>query len=340
MNRLKRIEPFFLFTLPLAPFLFVALLSSLRTGRDLTGVFLVGVVLFLAGAILLIVIGFWQRRAGWKNSGVAVFISLIVVFLYSGTGIWWIGVKSIAVTVIVRDESTQQPIPNAAVRLFKDSEMEDANKSECQTDEKGTCFLNHRFTSIGTLSPIRDTGSYYLWRDTLKVDATNFHSISKNLETFTGPGWPLHGPPMPAVEVRLKKNSGPQNPVEANVGLVAGSVSFEKHIANYRTIKVDLKAITAQVQAYQSDHLGKIPPTLETLLEKDTDGKGPYVVGIKGIMANNPLDGHLYLRDPWGHPYQYDPSGDKNFKLGGAKALVPDIFTVTPDHQLLGNWQQ
>src|SRR5262249_39233874 len=54
--------------------------------------------------------------------------------------------------------------------------------------------------------------------------------------------------------------------------------------------------------------------------------------------ANPPRGGKPYLNspdnilDPWGKPYQYDPSGPNN---GGLK---PDIWTVTPDNEQVGNW--
>ncbi len=172
----------------------------------MTGLFYTGLALFLAAAVFLIVIGFWHRRQGWKTSGVALVVSLIAVFVWSAIGIYWIGYGTRVVTVVVRDATTKQPIANAAVRLFDEHEMMDPNASEGQTNEKGTCFLDHHFTSIGTLSPIRDTGGYYLWRDTLKIDALDYQGICEKLETFTGGWWPLYGPPIPVVEVNLKKN--------------------------------------------------------------------------------------------------------------------------------------
>jgi hypothetical protein len=205
MNRLKLLERFALVTHPFGPFLFLALVSIASTGRNLTALFFTGLALFLAGAIFLIVIGFWQRRNGWKKRGLALFICLLVVFVCSLFQTLWIGAKIGVVTVVVRDASNKQPIPNAAVRLFDGHEKVDINASEGQTDETGTCFLNHCFTTIGTRSPIRDTGYYRLW-STLKVDADDYHDISEKLWEFTGKTWPLYGLPIPVVEVNLEKN--------------------------------------------------------------------------------------------------------------------------------------
>jgi hypothetical protein len=136
MKRLKRLEPYFLVSLALGPFGFLALVSSAKRGRDLTAVFFTGVALFLVVAILLAVIGFWKGRPEWKMSGIALFLSLVAV----------------------------------------------------------------------TFCSAEETGGYYLWRHTLKVDADHYQGISEKLDTFTGRTWPLYGAPIPVVEVNLKKN--------------------------------------------------------------------------------------------------------------------------------------
>ena len=67
MNRLSRLERFFLVALPLGPFGFLALVSIAKRGRDLTGLFFTGLALFLVGAILVVVIGFWKRSTRMEN---------------------------------------------------------------------------------------------------------------------------------------------------------------------------------------------------------------------------------------------------------------------------------
>jgi hypothetical protein len=39
------------------------------------------------------------------------------------------------------------------------------------------------------------------------------------------------------------------------------------------------------------------------------------------------------LADPWGKPYQYDPTGKRN---GGNK---PDVWSDGPDGKPIGNWR-
>jgi hypothetical protein len=66
-------------------------------------------------------------------------------------------------------------------------------------------------------------------------------------------------------------------------------------------------------------HNGDWPPSLDALAAPQPDG-GP------------PLIAPAYLTDPWGHPWQYDPAGPRN---GGER---PDIWTVTPQGKVIGNW--
>ena len=78
------------------------------------------------------------------------------------------------------------------------------------------------------------------------------------------------------------------------------------------------KVLTQAVQTYKIDH-GDYPASLEALLVRSDEGKGPW------------LDSADALIDPWGRPYQYDPAGSNN---GGLK---PDIWSEGPEGQI-GNW--
>src|SRR2546423_8792915 len=79
-----------------------------------------------------------------------------------------------------------------------------------------------------------------------------------------------------------------------------------------QTAKADVKAIEKAVQKYCIKR-GEYPTRLDAL------------VGDGGINRAG-------LRDPWQHEYQYDPNGRKN------KGERPDIWTVTPSHEVIGNW--
>ncbi len=80
--------------------------------------------------------------------------------------------------------------------------------------------------------------------------------------------------------------------------------------------KTDLMALTKAIESFDIV-TGVHPATLQELAHP-ADGK-PYVEA----------DG---LVDPWGRPYDYDPHGPRN------RGKRPDIWTVTPDGELIGNW--
>ncbi len=80
-----------------------------------------------------------------------------------------------------------------------------------------------------------------------------------------------------------------------------------------------MSALTQASQAYFIKNR-EWPQSLADLLKKDGNGVGPY------------LENKDALLDPWMKPFQYDPAGPKN------KGLKPDIWTVTPEKVVIGNW--
>ena len=80
----------------------------------------------------------------------------------------------------------------------------------------------------------------------------------------------------------------------------------------------DMQTLTNVCVKYKMDN--DEYPTSLNLLVTPPDGRAPYLNSPDNII------------DPWGRPYQYDPNGTNN---GGLK---PDIWTVTPDNQQIGNW--
>ena len=79
-----------------------------------------------------------------------------------------------------------------------------------------------------------------------------------------------------------------------------------------QTAKLDVKTLEKAVTQYCIKRQ-EYPPTLEALVED-------------GAVAPE------CLRDPWKHEYHYDPIGRKN------KGTRPDIWTVTPAKEVIGNW--
>jgi general secretion pathway protein G len=76
--------------------------------------------------------------------------------------------------------------------------------------------------------------------------------------------------------------------------------------------------LTNAVKTYYIRH-NTWPPSLEQLLA--ADNKGAAI-----------LEDRDALKDPWGQPYHYDPSGPNN------QGRKPDIWAVAPDGSQIGNW--
>ena len=81
-----------------------------------------------------------------------------------------------------------------------------------------------------------------------------------------------------------------------------------------------IKGLETAVGGYEVDN-GR-PATLEELLTGGPTGTGKRWIDPEA------------LRDPWGNPFQYDPTGQKN---GGVR---PDIWCQTPEGKIIGNWPQ
>ncbi len=90
--------------------------------------------------------------------------------------------------------------------------------------------------------------------------------------------------------------------------------------ANANRAQADLRTLTAACTAYKIRN-GDFPETLTELWQPSDGSTKPYV------------ESEAALYDPWRRPYQYDPSGPNN---GGRN---PDIWTTTPDGQVIGNWE-
>ena len=81
-----------------------------------------------------------------------------------------------------------------------------------------------------------------------------------------------------------------------------------------------VKQMTDAVMTYKLQHAGVYPTSLNDLLLKDDQGHGPYILKQEDLV------------DPWGQPYQFDPSGTRN------QSFQPDIWTTHPTLGTFGNW--
>lgn len=82
--------------------------------------------------------------------------------------------------------------------------------------------------------------------------------------------------------------------------------------------KSDAMTLSSAVQMFK-DSTGAYPTCLQQLAHPPDGGK-PY------------LDREEFLLDAWGRQFDYDPQGPRN------EGKQPDIWTVTPQGELIGNW--
>jgi len=106
----------------------------------------------------------------------------------------------------------------------------------------------------------------------------------------------------------------------AGVGTVALFPQLYKAKENEARMKA--QQIATAIGAYTTDHDGTPPQSLQVLLTNDGIG-GPYLKTSDAIV------------DPWGNPYQLDPTGSR-FHNGSGD---PDVFTTTPKGKIVGNFK-
>jgi hypothetical protein len=92
----------------------------------------------------------------------------------------------------------------------------------------------------------------------------------------------------------------------------------ERALAQEEQARAQALQLTAAAQAFHVK-FGDPPARLNDLV-KPPEGK--------------PVVEPAALVDPWGKPFQFDARGPKN---GG---LRPDVWTVTPQGKVIGNWPQ
>jgi len=99
--------------------------------------------------------------------------------------------------------------------------------------------------------------------------------------------------------------------------------------ANIKAAQSQIGLFKTPLDQYHLD-MNRYPSRLEDLLQRPADAanpnqwKGPY------------LEGSSIPVDPWGNPYQYDPSGTRNPNRPDIWSLGPDGVDNTDDD--IGNW--
>jgi hypothetical protein len=190
----------------LAPPALIALLSLNSAGRNLSTVLFLGSAVFFGLGLFWVGLGCWRNKEAPIQGGAVLFFSaaltLVVTIAFS---MEYIGEQSAILVVTVRDAQTAQPLANALVRLSASGDG--SRMTEGKTDAAGAVHLRHTFTAVGIDSWVQQTGVFYLWRETLQVEASGYEPIHTQLEDYTGPVWNLYGPPLPVVEVLLKRTA-------------------------------------------------------------------------------------------------------------------------------------
>jgi general secretion pathway protein G len=91
--------------------------------------------------------------------------------------------------------------------------------------------------------------------------------------------------------------------------------------------QMQAKVVGEAVRVYSLNNGGP-PGDLTVLLQKDAEGRGPYLERTDAIL------------DPWGRQFQYDPSGANNARVG-AVVTIPDVFCIPPGGTMpVGNWKE
>ena len=192
--------------LALAPFWLLAIFALTRTGRDHTAPFLVGSAMLTGLGGFLVLNGLcraWEDRA---TAGAVCLLLVLLTVLATQEGLYGIGSTDLHLTIRVRDVDTREPVPHAAVRLVPLHERESGQEPAGQTDAQGAVHLQHRFLASTGISALSRTGSVYLSREAIRVDAVGYEPFREPLTAFTGPSRSLYDDsPLPAVEVNLRK---------------------------------------------------------------------------------------------------------------------------------------
>jgi hypothetical protein len=71
---------------------------------------------------------------------------------------------------------------------------------------------------------------------------------------------------------------------------------------------------------------------LDAVVQRYLQSNRKLPANLKALVDAKALSSKL-LVDPWGKKFQYDITGKKT-----ANKEVPDIWTVTPDKKVIGNW--
>lgn len=190
--------------LPVAPLLFLAVLFWARADRDLSIIFFCGTAAFLVIGAALVWSGLQKHRPNraWLGAGL-LFSALLAFGAVALSGLLWIGKRERLLLIVVTEAGTEKPVPGALVRVF--NEFAESG-SEKRTDTAGKAEFNFSFTAAGESSLVHDTGDIYIWPVSLKIAVDGYQEANERLGRFVDSPQTLYGPPLPVVQVKLKRS--------------------------------------------------------------------------------------------------------------------------------------
>jgi hypothetical protein len=157
----------------------VTILNRLHEGRDLTGIFLSGLTVFILAGVSLVLAGVRRRESALGCPGAGIIVSTLVCLVVGSVGEMWMGGATLTVTVRVIDAESGQPIANANVRLV--DVLSEPPGTKALTDPDGIATLRQSFTATGHSSPVADTGGFYLGTQILSVAVPGYKDVERPL---------------------------------------------------------------------------------------------------------------------------------------------------------------
>ena len=175
------------------PYFALLEVMAFRWRIDLGAELLLGCVGFGIWGAAATVIAAFQRRLVCGVCGVLAICSATISLARSMEVVREIGVKSIALKVVVYDAETSDPVRNAIVEIRENSSAGPrlAGTSEAITLGDGTATLDAGFTYTATIGTFRRTGWIRIGDAVIVVDAKSYCRCAARLSAHTGSGLSL-----------------------------------------------------------------------------------------------------------------------------------------------------
>ncbi len=150
-----------------------------------------------------------RRRLLLSMGAVALFGAVgFAALTWEMQGVDEIGAREFPLSFKVVDAETDNPIPNASVRILFDANTKETvvGQSEGQTNGDGVVNLLPELNWTSMTRPLWGRrGSVHFWHYVLEVTARNYVPLSPELSDYTGSARPLHDPCPPPITIKMKR---------------------------------------------------------------------------------------------------------------------------------------